>query len=271
MSPTPSRLPPVLALVFCAAVLAVFGALLWPQARQGGWTWLLWGVLAGGLLLLVLAQRTLAGEWRERERVGRELKRALALLDAGSDAILIYDPVELRIREANRAAAEQLGYPRAELLGMNLLAVKSSFSRKSLGAVLAPLLAGELDALSFEARHRRRDGQEIPVEVNARLVRLDEGGPCIASVARDITARKRAEEDRERLVRELRAALAEVRTLREILPICSYCKQIRDDENYWQSVESYISKHTNTRFSHGICPSCFEKIVEPQLDADDEG
>jgi hypothetical protein len=75
----------------------------------------------------------------------------------------------------------------------------------------------------------------------------------------------------ERLVRELRAALAEVRTLREILPICSYCKKIRDDENYWQNVESYISQHTNTRFSHGICPSCFEQMVAPQFEASDEG
>ena len=89
-------------------------------------------------------------------------------------------------------------------------------------------------------------------------------------MARDITARKHAEEERERLVRELRAALSEVRTLREILPICSYCKKIRDDENYWQSVESYFSRHTNTRFSHGICPSCFEKLVEPQFDSGDE-
>jgi PAS domain S-box-containing protein len=73
-------------------------------------------------------------------------------------------------------------------------------------------------------------------------------------------------DDRERTLKQN----AEVRTLREILPICSYCKKIRDDENYWQSVESYFSRHTNTRFSHGVCPSCFEKMVAPQLDADDD-
>ena len=67
----------------------------------------------------------------------------------------------------------------------------------------------------------------------------------------------------------LRAALAEVRSLQAILPICSYCKRVRDDENYWLSVEAYISEHTDTRFSHGICPSCFEREVEPQLDATD--
>jgi hypothetical protein len=60
-------------------------------------------------------------------------------------------------------------------------------------------------------------------------------------VARGVTACKQAEADRERLLGELQSALAEVQTLREILPICSYCKKIRDDENSWHTVESYVS------------------------------
>ena len=122
-------------------------------------------------------------------------------------------------------------------------------------------------ALGFENRYLCKDGSYRWLLWNATPER---GEHVIYSVARDITARKHAEEERERLVRELRDALAEVRTLRAILPICSYCKKIRDDENYWQNVESYISLHTNTRFSHGICPSCFEKVVAPQLRAEGE-
>jgi hypothetical protein len=87
----------------------------------------------------------------------------------------------------------------------------------------------------------------------------------IYSAARDITERKRVEEERDALVRELQAALAEVQTLRAILPICSYCKKIRDDANYWQSVEGYISNHTGMKFSHGICPDCYDSEVEPLL------
>ena len=64
---------------------------------------------------------------------------------------------------------------------------------------------------------------------------------------------------------QLQTALAEVSTLQDILPICAYCKKIRDDENYWQSVEAYISHRTNATFSHGICPTCYETEVEPQL------
>ena len=69
------------------------------------------------------------------------------------------------------------------------------------------------------------------------------------------------------LVSELKAALREVKTLREILSICAYCKKIRGDENDWHSVESYISRHTTTQFSHGICPSCMETEVEAHFEA----
>lgn len=66
-------------------------------------------------------------------------------------------------------------------------------------------------------------------------------------------------------VRNLEAALSQVRALQGLLPICSYCKKIRDDGDYWQRVEDYIGARTDAVFSHGICPDCFERIVKPQL------
>ena len=65
---------------------------------------------------------------------------------------------------------------------------------------------------------------------------------------------------------ELEEALGQVRVLQGILPICSYCKHVRDDKDYWQSVECYISKHSEAKFSHGICPKCYEAVVKPQLE-----
>ena len=67
---------------------------------------------------------------------------------------------------------------------------------------------------------------------------------------------------------ELERALAGVNQLQGLLPICSYCKKIRDDKNYWQQVEGYISAHSEAQFSHGICPDCYEKIVQPELQKD---
>jgi len=68
-------------------------------------------------------------------------------------------------------------------------------------------------------------------------------------------------------VAELEDALARVRQLRGLLPICSYCKKVRDDKNYWQQVEQYVSDHADVKFSHGICPDCYRSVVEPQLNA----
>ena len=64
---------------------------------------------------------------------------------------------------------------------------------------------------------------------------------------------------------ELSTALAEVKQLTRLLPICSYCKNIRDGKDYWDSVEGYITKHTHSRFSHGVCPTCHEKHIVPML------
>jgi DNA-binding response OmpR family regulator len=67
-------------------------------------------------------------------------------------------------------------------------------------------------------------------------------------------------------VKELEEAMARIRTLEGFLPICSYCKKIRTDKNYWQQLESYFAEHSDVRFSHGICPDCFDKYVKPELD-----
>jgi CheY-like chemotaxis protein len=66
-------------------------------------------------------------------------------------------------------------------------------------------------------------------------------------------------------VEELKEALLNVKQLSGLLPICSYCKKIRDDQNYWQQVESYVGKHSEAKFSHSICPTCYEEFVKPQM------
>jgi phosphoserine phosphatase RsbU/P len=66
-------------------------------------------------------------------------------------------------------------------------------------------------------------------------------------------------------VKQLEDALSRVKQLQGLLPICSYCKNIRDDQDYWQRVEDYIATHSEVRFTHGICPSCYRDRVEPEL------
>lgn len=66
-------------------------------------------------------------------------------------------------------------------------------------------------------------------------------------------------------VQELEQSIAQIKRLQGLLPICSYCKNVRNDQNYWQAVEGYISDHSNARFSHGVCPTCWDRIVAPEL------
>jgi hypothetical protein len=70
---------------------------------------------------------------------------------------------------------------------------------------------------------------------------------------------KQAHTEKAKLIIELQDALAQVKTLSGLLPICSWCKQIRDDRGYWNQIESYIKEHTEAEFSHGICPACAKK------------
>ncbi|HVP51843.1 MAG TPA: response regulator [Terriglobales bacterium] len=68
-------------------------------------------------------------------------------------------------------------------------------------------------------------------------------------------------------VAQLQQALASVRQLQGLLPICSYCKRIRNDENYWEQLETYVSEHSEASFSHGICPNCYQSIMKPQIES----
>ncbi len=75
-----------------------------------------------------------------------------------------------------------------------------------------------------------------------------------------IVRRKRAEEQREKLIAQLEQALADVKRLSGLVPICAGCKKIRDDQGFWQQVEAYISDRTDAEFTHGMCPECIERL-----------
>lgn len=88
-------------------------------------------------------------------------------------------------------------------------------------------------------------------------------------IARDITERKQAEEEREKLISKLQEALDNIKTLKGLLPICANCKKIRDDKGYWNQIEAYIRDHSDAEFSHSICPDC-AKILYPDYKLKDE-
>jgi PAS domain S-box-containing protein len=164
-------------------------------------------------------------------------------------------------RRLNHAWEVTLGFSRAELMSRPSIEFVHPDDRDRTREQNREVKSGG-QARWFENRYLCKDGSWRWLLWNATP---DFDRRVIYSVARDVTARKTAEAERERLLGELQAALAEVKTLRAYLPICSYCRKIRDDENYWQSVESYITTHTGTQFSHGICPACYTTVMDQHM------
>lgn len=193
-------------------------------------------------------------------------ERYRALFDQAFDAIVLASAQGL-ILDANLAACELLGYSHAEMVRLKAsdLRLPGSQTRSALPIRSAP---DDRGAMPYETVVRHRDGRLVPVELT--ITPLAAGGERLnLTIARDISERRQAEEERERLILELWDALAKVKTLSGLLPICASCKRIRDDAGYWTQVEVYIRDHTDVEFSHGICPECFTKLY-PDFQREDE-
>lgn len=169
-------------------------------------------------------------------------------------------------KRLNPAWERTLGFTIEELMSRPFIEFVHPDDRARTLAQNASVRAGS-QALAFENRYMCKDGSFRWLRWNAAP---DSPQKVIYSVARDVTEQKNTEAERDALLRELQAALAEVKSLQKILPICSYCKNIRDDQSYWHSVENYFAKHTSSQFSHGICPSCMATEVDPEYAHFDE-
>ncbi len=112
----------------------------------------------------------------------------------------------------------------------------------------------------FENRILQKDGEVRTLSAKGFVAIDASGEPTrMYGSAQDITERKQAEEEREKLVSELQSALANIKTLSGLIPICASCKKIRDDKGYWNQIEQYIIEHSDAKFTHGICPECTKK------------
>lgn len=169
------------------------------------------------------------------------------------------------LRFRNEVAEKMTGYPVGALMAMNIRDLVALKDQDYLFDRLEKRIRGEVlpQPFSFELIHK--DGHHVPVELTTTSIK-DTAGKLLGvqGVARDITKRKQAEREQERLIAELQNALTEVKTLSGLLPICSHCKKIRDDKGSWIQLESFIHERSRAQFSHGICPDC-KKIHYPDL------
>ncbi|MFH1076422.1 MAG: PAS domain-containing protein [Pseudomonadota bacterium] len=114
---------------------------------------------------------------------------------------------------------------------------------------------------NFEVEHKFEGIGEKIMVLNARRLQGECGKTQLILLAiEDITDRKQAQKERDKLSGELQDAHAKLRILKGLLPICASCKKIRDDAGYWTQLEAYIRDHSEAEFSHSICPDCVKKL-----------
>ena len=172
------------------------------------------------------------------------------------DAIMVIDSKSGRILSVNQATNRILGYEDKAL-------IDNHFSILFPPACKLPRqdLLGKIqthDAV-FTQKFLHANGPVFQMDLTATLIpwRNDK---AILVTFRDITERLQAEEERQNLINQLQEALAKVKTLSGLLPICASCKKIRDDKGYWNQIESYIRDHSDAEFTHSLCPECAKKL-----------
>ncbi|MBL7996716.1 PAS domain S-box protein, partial [bacterium] len=194
-----------------------------------------------------------------QELIHQDRERFKEILETSRDGILVEE--EERVIFMNTAYAKLFGCQSSmELMGLHLSELAAPEDLDRLLDYGRKRSRGEHAPNFYEFKIKRRDNGVL-VELEASVSDFFQSERhYIITFVRDITERKKNERERERLITELKEALANIKTLSGLLPICSSCKKIRDDTGYWNQLEIYIEKHSEADFTHGICPDCARKL-----------
>lgn len=196
----------------------------------------------------------------ERKRTDEPLATLASIVENSEEAI-VGKRLDGTITNWNYGAERIYGYQAAEALGQSIYSlIIPADTREETEGILNAIRRG-VRVNRFQTKRLRKDGKLIDVSLTISPIKDGQGRLTGASaIARDITESIRAEAERKRLINELQDALAEVKTLRGIVPICMHCKKIRNEEGAWTQLEIYIREHTHAEFSHGICDPCTQSM-----------
>jgi PAS domain-containing protein len=183
-------------------------------------------------------EKTAAVQSQLKDALIASEKSLSAILEMNADGIVIVDTEGL-ILYVNPAAEKLFGKKEEDLLGYPF-----GF----------PVLSDESKDIII------RQGNTL-VDVALRVAHVQwKQKPAFQLSLRDITERIQMQEEREKIIKELQAAMENIKMLSGLLPICSSCKKIRDDDGYWNQLEGYIQNHSIATFTHSVCPECFPKL-----------
>jgi PAS domain-containing protein len=232
-------------------------------------------------VLLLLAHYLTSRELRSRLRAEDQLKQTLLLQNAilnSADYGIVATNMEGVVQTYNRAAQRLLGYSAEEVIGrvtpmvwrdQSEVAQRAEVLSKKLGVPVSPTFEAiakkiQLDSVDEgEWTFIRKDGSRFPCLLVVTSLGKDSGDfSGFIGIFRDISERKKHEQEREHLIAQLKSALTEVKTLSGLIPICAWCKNVRSDTGYWETVEQYVRHHSDADFSHGVCPTCAARFKD---------
>lgn len=196
-------------------------------------------------------------ERKKAEQALRKSEERYRLVFENAPLGIMHFDKESQITDCNDRLADIMGAPKDKIIGFNLLLQLRDEQYRD-----AVFTALEGKTGYFQGDYISVCGDK-PSRLRALFQRINsEDGEFLGAVGifEDITERKLAEMEKERLIGELQGALSKVKLLNGLLPICASCKKIRDDKGYWQQIEAYIRDHSEVEFSHGICPECAKKL-----------
>lgn len=175
--------------------------------------------------------------------------------DAIDDWICIID-LESKIYRSNRTAEKLFGMKIQDVIGKKCCSLAHGTETSVHECPLPKMIkTGKRENSELQIK----DGRWMFITVDP-LFNNDGKTTGAVHIARDITERIGYQNERERIFKELEDALAQVKKLTGLIPICGNCKKIRDDQGYWNQIDAYIEDHSEAKFSHGICPGCSDKL-----------
>lgn len=216
-------------------------------------------------LLLVMREiitNTLNKQKKAEDEIKIREQNYREIFNGTDEMILVLHAVTGEIININNPAINNFGYETEEFIDLSLDQLSDGKEPFTLENALKLIHKAKDDKpQTFEWLCRRKNGETFWVEMVLRYAKLG-GKDRILAVARDITARREIEQERNQLIEDLQKALDEITQLQQILPICSHCKKIRTDDGYWEQVDQYLLDHFHTPCSHSICPDCLEKFYD---------
>ena len=212
---------------------------------------------------------------KKAEKIIRENEQRLRLLINATPDIICFKDEQGRWLETNDSNLEVFSLTQVDYKGKTdsqLAEFTAPIYRKAF------LISKATDEKAWQEKDISRGEETIPGSdgskkiydvIKVPIFKSDGARKGLIVLGRDITERKQTEYEKEKLITELNEALTTVKTLKGLLPICSYCKKIRDDRGYWNRIEDFLTDHSEVEFSHSLCQNCVDKY-HPDLDLNED-